>query len=176
METRERRIGGVVYRLTLFGTKQGTAMLVRLVKQLGPGAGSFILGVGRPQRAEGETAVAAALAQGVGEALHEVALRLNDAEIAAMLEEFARMTIVVKSADTELPLIDIYDEHFAGHYDQLLQWARWCLEVNFSSFFGASGGSSVLSKLWKMLSALPSPLTSTGPSTGSPAPSATPQA
>jgi hypothetical protein len=174
METRERRIGSVTYRVTLLGAKQGTAMLVRLTKLLGPGAGSFILGVGRSE-GEGEAALHSALALGVGEALHELARRLREDEVAALLEELAKQTVVVKSTELELVLADVYDEHFAGKYSELLQWARWALEVNFSGFFGASG-ASVLSKLWKVLSALPSPRTSTGPSTASPAASDTPQA
>jgi hypothetical protein len=174
METRERRIGGVTYRVTLLGAKQGTAMLVRLTRLLGPGAGSFILGVSRTQ-GEGEDVLASALALGVGEALHELARRLREDEVGALLADLATQTVVVKSAELELQLSDIYDEHFAGKYHELMQWARFSLEVNFTGFFGGKGGT-VLSKLWKLLSALPSPLTSTGPSTASPAASDTPQA
>jgi hypothetical protein len=171
IEYREKRIGPHLYRVTMLGAKAGRAMLVRLVKLGGPGVGSFAIGVGR-----NATSVDSALALGVGEALHDMASRLNESEVGAMMDEFALQTVVVQSADIELRLSDIFDDHFAGRYDLMLQWARFCMEVNFASFFGGSGSGGPLAKLWKALSALQSPPASTGTSTASPPANATPQA
>lgn len=172
IETREKKIGPHTYRVTQLGAKQGRSMLVRLVKICGPGLGSFVGGIGR-----GASSVDSALALGAGDAIHDLTTRLREDEIGALMDEFALQTVVVQSAEIELRLSDVFDDHFAGRYDAMLAWTRFCLEVNFASFFGASSApSGSLAKLWKMLSALPSPLTSTGTSGVSPAANATPQA
>lgn len=173
IEAREITIGGTTYRVTQLGTKKGQALLVRLVKLLGPGVGSFVGGMGRSSADEFDSA----LALGVGDALHDLAHRLDAAEVAGVLEEFAKITVILQSDDVQPLLWSVYDDHFAGRYDELLAWAKFCMEVNFSSFFAArSGGANPLSRLWKLLQSLPSRATSAGTSTGSQAAAATPQA
>jgi len=172
IETREKRIGAHNYRVTLLGAKQGRAMLVRLVRMGGPGLGSFVGGIGR-----NASSVDSALALGAGDAIHDLTTRLREDEIGGLMDEFALQTVLVQSAQIELRLSDVFDDHFAGRYDEMLAWVRFCLEVNFASFFGVSSGSAgALAKLWKMLSALQSQPTSTGTSGASPAVNATPQA
>lgn len=34
-----------------------------------------------------------------------------------------------------MKLTAVYDSQFAGHYECLVEWVRWGLEVNFGSFF-----------------------------------------
>ena len=174
IEALERRIGAHTYRVTHLPSKKGRSMLVRLVKMAGPGLGSFVGGVGRASGGASNTETALAL--GVGEALHDISARLDEHELAAVMDELALYTVVVQSAEVELRLSDIFDDHFAGRYDEMLAWARFCLEVNFRSFFAGSSGNGPLVRLWKVLSALQSPLTSTGTSTGSRPASGTPQA
>lgn len=167
IEFREKRIGSHVYRVTMLGSKAGLSMLVRLTKLAGPGLGSFVLGVGRSSEVD------SAIASGVGEALHDLAARLREDEVSSIVNEFALHTVVGLTAELQPRLSDIFDDHFAGRYDLLLQWVRFCMEVNFSSFTaGASGGGS-LGRLWKMLQALSSQPTSTGTSTESPPVNAT---
>jgi hypothetical protein len=171
-ETREIEISGVTYLVTQLPAKKGQALLVRLVKLLGPGVGSFVGGLGR-----GAEDTDSAIALGVGDAIHDLAARLNEAEVGGVLEEFAKRTTVVKSEDVHVVLSSIYDDHFAGAYDQLMVWARFCLEVNYRSFFaGQSGAEKPLNRLWKLLQALPSRHTSAGTSTASRPAAATPQA
>lgn len=173
IESRETTIGGTTYRVTQLGTKRGTSLLVRLVRLLGPGVGSLVGGLGRTD----VNSLDSALAVGVDDAMHDLAMRLDDKEVQLVLEEFAKLTAVVQSDEIELRLWDIYDDHFAGRYDEMLRWAKFCMEVNFSSFFAAQSGSDKpLVRLWKLLQALPSRSTSAGTSTVSPAASATPQA
>ena len=173
IEQREKRIGAHTYRVTQLGAKAGRNVLVRLVKLGGPGVGALVGGIGRGGK---EGTADSALALGVGDALHALSLRLREDEVGALMDEFALHTVVVKPADIELRLSDIFDDHFAGRYDEMLAWTRFCMEVNFSSFFVGSSASATLGKLWKMLSALPSPPTSTGTSGESPAASASAQA
>jgi hypothetical protein len=175
IETRERTIGEHTYRVTQLGTKRGSAMLVKLVKLLGPGCGSFIGGLGRaPSGNSGEWE--SALALGLGDALHDLATRLDEAQFAAVCDEFAKQTAVVLSAELEPRLSDIFDDHFAGKYDVMLRWLRFCMEINFSSFFGAGSTTSstnALMNLLKGLSASRFRPVSTGTSTESPRAGAT---
>lgn len=171
LESRERRIGSTTYRVTQLPAKLGRSMLVRFVRLVGPGAGSFVGGLGRAG------AFDAGIAQGIAEGLHDLCRRLNDDDVNAICDELAKYTVVVQSRDIELRLSDIFDDHFAGKYDQMLAWLRFCLEVNFASFFGASNGAGApFAKLVQILSAWQPPTASTGTSTGSQPASATPTA
>lgn len=171
IETRDITIGSTTYRVAQLPTRKGQALLVRIIKLLGPGVGSFVGGIGR---SGGE--LDAAMALGVGDALHDLAARLNELEVAGVLEEFAKNTYVLLSDDVQPLLNTIYDEHFAGRYDELMKWAKFCLEVNYRSFFVVPGDGKPLARLWKIIQQLPSLNLSTGPSTASPAATATPQA
>jgi len=171
IEAKERRIGPELYRVSQLGTKAGLSMLVRLTKIAGPGVGSFVHGLGRDA-----SGVDSAIAHGVGEALHDLAARLDEQEVQRIMNEFAERTVVVVSREVEVKLSDIFDDHFAGRYHLLLEWARFCMEVNFSSFFSAASGKGPLARLWKMVSAFQSQAPSPGTSTESPAASDTPQA
>lgn len=171
IEYREKRIGSHVYRVTQHGTKSGLRMLVRVTKIAGPGVGSFIGGLGRDA-----SGFDVAVANGAAEALHDLAARLNEAETVGIVEEFARQTVLVLADDLQPSLADVLDDHFAGHYDHLLQWLVFCLEVNFGSFFAAGSGDSSLRKLWTMAGRLRSQPTSSGTSTASQPAAATPTA
>jgi len=170
IESKEKRIGSVTYRVTQLPAKRGRAMLVRFVKLAGPGAGAFVGGLGRNHGGSFD----GSLALGIAEGLHDFSGRLNDDDLDAICEEFAKYTVVVKSREIELRLSDVFDDHFAGKYDEMLSWLRYCSEVNFASFFvGSSGAGTPLSKLVQMLSAWQPPTASTGTSTVSQRPAAT---
>ena len=173
IESKETRIGGVTYRVSQLPAKRGRSMLVRFVRLVGPGAGSFVGGLGRSK----DQSFDGGLALGIADGLHDLCLRLNDDDLSAISDEFARCTVVVKSREIELRLPDIFDEHFAARYDEMFAWLRFCCEVNFASFFAVSSSASgLLGRLTKVLSVLQPPPTSTGTSTASPAASATPTA
>jgi hypothetical protein len=163
IEAKERRIGATTYRITQLPTRRGRALLVRLVRLLGPGAGSFVGGLGR-----GRAGIDAALALGVADAVHDLCARLNDEDLAVICDEFATYTVVVVSRDIEQQLSKVFDDHFAGRYDELLQWLRACCEVNYASFFGGASGGDLLAKVMQALSRWQSPPMSTGTSTVSP--------
>jgi hypothetical protein len=164
IEARDRRIGEHTYRVTQFGAKQGRGLLVRLLKLAGPSLGATLSSLAQGKHTEVEAALAAGLSQGI----FELAERLNEAEVGAVLDDFAKQTVVVMG-DREPRLSDMFDAHFAGRYDEMLLWARFCLEVNYASFFGgSSGGPGLFGRIQNALSASPSPNASTGTSTASP--------
>lgn len=171
LEFREKRIGSTAYRVTQLPAKRGRSMLVRFVRLAGPSAGAFVGGLGRSK----DGTFDGGLALGIAEGVHELSLRMTDDDLTAICDEFAKYTVVIQSREVELRLEDVFDDHFAGRYDEMLAWLRFCLEVNFTSFFaGSSGVGAPLAKLSKILTQWQSPKGSTGTSTGSPRVNATP--
>jgi hypothetical protein len=170
----EKTIDGVTYRVTLLGAQAGQAMSVKLLKLMGPSLASFIDGT-IVSKSDGF----GSLALGAADALRELTKSLTPESLKELADELARNTTVRVSADLEPRLIDIYDDHFAGHYDRLLGWLRFALEVNFRSFFAGSAVAreQLMQQLTTWLSSLSkSPQPSTGSSTESPQAAATPQA
>lgn len=162
---RERVICGVKYQVTLLGAKQGRAMLVRLVKTLGPAVAAFLEGV---LNAKGGLDVSLAL--GSAEALRDFIDKLNDKDIADISDQLAHFTVVVLSPELQPQLDAVLDDHFAGNYQAYSQWLAFALEANFASFFGGSsvGANAMLAKLKIYIRSLSaSPTESTGTSTAS---------
>lgn len=171
---REKTIGEYRYQVTLLGAKAGRSMLVRLTKLLGPATASFIEGM---LHAKGD--LTASLAIGAGDAIREVTQRLTDADLTAISDELAKLTIVVLDDQRSTSLDKIYDDHFSGRYGDMGAWLAFALEANFASFFdGARSDSTPLAQRLQTLIALlsPSQNTSTGTSGGSSQVSASPQA
>lgn len=157
----ERVIGGTTFRVVVFGAKQGRSVLLRLLKMVGPSLGSFVGGLGRGAGKDADAAVAL----GIGEAMHELAARLAQSEVEGILDELAKHTVVVLPGDKEPRLSDVFDDLFAGRYQDMVAWAAFALEVNYAGFFGGSGPGGLLSRLMTLIpQASPSPSTSTGTS------------
>lgn len=169
IEAKERRIGATTYRITQLPAKRGRAMLVRFVRLFGPGAGAFVGGLGRARGG-----FDGAIGLGIGDALHDLCTRLSEEDLAAISDAFAEFTVVVVSRDVERRLADIFDDHFAGRYDEMLAWLRACCEVNFASFFAGSSLGTALPQLMELLSKYQPQAAATGTSTGSQPPSAMP--
>lgn len=163
---KEKVIGGHRYEVTLLGAKQGRAMLVRLMRSLGPATAGFIEGT---LHAKGDITVS--LASGASDAIRELSQRITEADFAAISDELARFTVVHLDAEHAPKLDAIFEEHFVGRYDVMLQWFAFGLEANFSSFFAgtASDKATLADRLKALIAFLPqSPTASTGTSTESP--------
>lgn len=169
IEAKERRIGATTYRITQLPTKRGRALLVRFVRLFGPGAGAFVGGLGRAR-----PGFDGAVGLGIADAMLDLCTRINDEDLGIICDEFAEFTVVIVNRDVERRLKDIFDDHFAGKYDELLAWLKACCEVNFSSFFGASSLGVGLPRLMELLSKYQPQPTSTGTSTESRAANAMP--
>jgi len=94
------------------------------------------------------------------------------------MDELAKATVVVLDAEREPQLDRIFDDHFAGRYDQMLQWFAFALEVNFRSYFlDWLSDRGLLDRVMRLIaSASQSPTASTGTSTASPPAATTAQA
>jgi hypothetical protein len=170
-ETREKTIGEFTYKVTLLGAKAGRTMSVRLLKILGPTVAAFVEGTVGAKSGDGDIS----LAVGASEMVREVVNRLSIDDVTVIQDEFAKQTTVVLDSEHEPRLTDIFDDHFAGHYDDLISWTRFALEVNFTSFFaGSVGPRGLIGRLMTLIASnSKSPPASTGTSTASPPASTT---
>jgi hypothetical protein len=57
-------------------------------------------------------------------------------------DSFAPVTYV-QLGDKEPVLSSIFDAHFVGLYDEMIEWIKFCLKANFPSFFQTSKSESV---------------------------------
>jgi hypothetical protein len=169
IETRDKVIAGVTYRVSQLPAKVGRNVLVRVVKQLGPGLAGALSGAGSASAGVDNLG---ALVMGASEAIGMLCARLSPEEFDAILDVFARHTTIALPNDVEPKLADKFDEHFAGRYDAMLQWAAFCMEVNFGSFFDASAGPNALWQRAQTFLQSLSPTASTGTSGASPVPNA----
>src|ERR1700753_1784819 len=175
-ETHERWIGEHIYRVTLLGAKEGERMAWKLAKLLAPSAAAaadgFASAPSKPNAAQGEEGVAEMIAMVIGASwgLTRLIDLVDPAELEAMQLLLAKYTEVELKPDQTPNLAKVFDDHFAGRYDVLMQWFAFALEVNFSSFFAVSASANVgaLAKriitLMASLSTRPPSTPSTGPS------------
>lgn len=124
IETKDKEIGEVVYRVKQFGAKRGRQVLFRVSQMLGPTLA---------QATEGDYAAAF-------KAFAETA-KLEDFEW--LCDTFADGTsVVLKTTNgNEVPqsLAKVYDEHFVGRYLEMLEWLVFAFEVNFGGFLEQMG-------------------------------------
>ena len=116
-------IDGITYSVTTVGAKKGSKVLARLFKVLGP-----ILAL------NGKVTEDNILQKG-GEALGEVLRDLREEDLDFFVDTFAGHTEVVLAADKRPQLSLILDDHFDGRYEELFAWLKFCVQLNFPSFF-----------------------------------------
>lgn len=162
----EFECGGVRYSCTMFGATKGQALMVKIVKVIGPAIARGVSGLDSDVE--------------LGPALDYFCQNVTPTLFAEIAKDFADKCMVYGKSpsgeETWLPLAPIYDDHFAGRYECLLEWLKGCFEVNYASFFGVlkkriSGGvekliKDMVEKRTGTMTESPSPLTSTSQSTG----------
>lgn len=131
-EVVETTIAGTVYKIEKLGAKKGKAIMMTLLRVVGPAL-------------EGENKIAK---------FCELA---TDAQLDNLCDTFAAVTRISPEAnpEVELALKDVFDKHFAGHYGTMILWLKACLDGNFGSFLGELGVDA--SDLMGMLSTLMKP-------------------
>ncbi len=125
MRTPQRRtIGSHTYEVIPLGATEGSAVLARVLKVAGPV-------VEKLAGAEGDNTGPAAFAA--------LATNVTPEDMLFFCNTFSRFTTV--DIGVKWPkLSDIFDEHFAGNYGELLQWLSFAVETNYASFFGGGLG------------------------------------
>lgn len=148
METRERQIGELTFKVTQFGARQGLAVLTRLMKLVGPG-------------------LQAATTGDDGQAIAKLITSLDPNEVLSLAEEFASKTMIRRIAQTaqgpkwvDAGKLDTqFDEVFADKYDELIEFLVFAVVVNFER--SLKRGKALGGRLTELAASL-SPSTSTG--------------
>lgn len=149
METRERQIGEVTFRVTQFGARQGLSVLTRLMRLLGPG-------------------LQAAASGDDGQAIASLLGSIEPGELVSLADDFASKTSLKRVAQTAAgpKLVDCgslatqFDDVFADRYDDLIEFLVFAIVVNFEK--SLKRGKEQLGPRLKELAASLSPTTSTG--------------
>ena len=123
-KTESKIIGGLEYKVSQLGAIKGRTAFLRLVKALGPVVGGLVDPKGAPRQSLD-------LADMFGK------LALTDADLTYFCDIFSEKTFVVKGS--QMPRLDnVFDDHFAGRYLDMVQWLAFCVQVNFADFFGGA--------------------------------------
>lgn len=133
LETREKQIGGVTYKVTQLSCTEGERVFLRVLDISGEPVAAFLRGIADGSKAPELVGMASAF-----EVISK-RLRAREEDYFYVRNKLAASTsVVVGSNEPKLP--DILEHHFAGKYEQLAQWLAFALEVNYSGFFGGSNG------------------------------------
>lgn len=144
-----RRIGPYEYKVTQMGAIKGRAVSLRLIKCFLP----FFTEVmqGEPVKGKSKKKIVEEAKEGkidlknlewLGSALSK--LELNEDDLTYLCDAFSPLTFVMLPDGRNPRLDHIFDEHFAGHYVDLVKWLIFCVQVNFADFTDAalSAGSA----------------------------------
>lgn len=125
-EVQSRVIQGVRYEVLPLPAGRGVRVMAQLAKVIGPGIG--------------EAASLAEAAANIGRTIGAFTERLDPDVVETLCREFAATTTVTAGQSrTSLGAGIAFDEHFAGQYDALLEWLRFCMEVNFGPLWQRLG-------------------------------------
>jgi hypothetical protein len=125
---KSKAIGNHTYEVTQLGAIEGRRVFARLAQLMGGMVGSIAAG-GKADVVKGFQAFAESMTPEVMD---------------FFCDTFSKVTQVHVGGGKVLFLKDIFDDHFADNYGDMVEWLTFCLEVNFASFLGGAGGLSAL--------------------------------
>lgn len=76
----------------------------------------------------------------VGGRLEDLLKNIDEKLVLDLCDAFAKTTEAVVGPNQQVLLSDKWDDHFAGNYEELLEWLGVCMKVNFETFFHALPG------------------------------------
>lgn len=123
-----KRIGSNGYEVTQLGAIEGRRVFARLAQLMGGMVGALAAG-GKADPVQAFQSFAEAMTPEVMD---------------FFCDTFTKFTQVHRQDGKVLFLKDIFDDHFADNYSEMVEWLVFCLEVNFASFLGGVGGLSAL--------------------------------
>ncbi len=145
MKTQDKQIGSYTYRVTQLGARKGQAVLLALARSaLLPAAAGALGGLdakalaslrGPDGRVNLATANVVVFAPALARVARELAERLDAPTFEFITTSFADATEVIGATGDAVKLSALYDQHFAGRYEDLAAWLYFSAEVNFG-FFG----------------------------------------
>lgn len=123
-----KQIGGHGYEVTQLGAIEGRRVFARLAQVMGGMVGALAAG-GKPNPVD---------------AFRSFAESMTPEVMDFFCDTFSKVTQVHRPDGKVLFLKDVFDDHFADNYGELVEWLAFCLEVNFASFLGGTGGLGAL--------------------------------
>lgn len=139
LKTERKMIGEYEYAVTQLDAVKGSRVFTRLTKILAPaivGLSSASTQIKGTKPADVDDVTGSKMF----EALGKLAENLTEADVDFFRECFAASTDVMitdeQTGKQRSPkLSTIFGLHFAGKYDEMIEWLVFCFEVNFGSFF-----------------------------------------
>lgn len=119
-----KKIGNHTYEVTQLGAVEGRRVLAKLGQLMGGVVGSLAAG-GKADPVK---------------AFQSFTEALSPESMDYFCDTFTKFTQVHRADGKVLFLKDVFDDHFADNYAEMVEWLVFCLEVNFASFFGGLGG------------------------------------
>lgn len=113
-QTKSKVICDTEYEVTQLGAIKGTKVFTRVLRLMGP----------------------AFLDKSPGKFFDS----LKEEDVEYLCQTFSPLTLVKGQGQLD----GIFDVHFAGRYDALVQWLVFCLQVNFGSFLEGKGLGAAL--------------------------------
>ncbi len=123
-----KQIGKHTYEVTQLGAIEGRRVFARLAQLMGGMVGALAAG-GKPNPVDAFRSLAEAMTPEIMD---------------FFCDTFTKVTQVHIAGGKVLFLKDVFDDHFADNYGEMIEWLTFCLEVNFASFLGGAGGLSAL--------------------------------
>jgi hypothetical protein len=137
LKIESKTIGGHEYKVRQLVATKGRLVLLTLARIIGPAAA---LAAGAKETGKEEA---------FAKVIEALLANLTPEDFTSLCNTFAESTDVVISDEKgrrEPKLSNVFDLHFAGNYQEMIDWLVFCVEVNFASFFDGlkakSGGTS----------------------------------
>lgn len=131
VQTEERAIGGVIYRVTPLPAGKALVLSRRLAALIVPTLGDLAQFAARPSGSPVTAGDLVALVK----VLDLIVDSMDDAAVVYLYETFAPTTQAVVG-EKKFALEKSFDVHFQGRLVECLEWLRFCLEVNFRPLVG----------------------------------------
>lgn len=126
-----KTIGEHTYEVTQLDAVRGRSVFLRFAKLIAPGAGDVVENTGE----ETNTRIVKALAK--------IVQNVSEEDLNVFCDVFSQSTCLQVTGDDgrmRAPkLKETFNLHFAGNYDEMIQWLYFCFEVNFGNFFAKAG-------------------------------------
>jgi hypothetical protein len=118
-----KTIGEHEYAVTQLDAVKGRRVATRIAKILAP-----VVGAGSAETGD------------MAKALQALVAGMTEEDVDSLCDVFAASTDVQIPGEKRSPKLSaIFALHFAGRYDEMVEWLLFCIEVNFSSFFARAG-------------------------------------
>ena len=119
-EAQERTIGSTQFKVFPLGARQGCQVMTRLTRLIGGALKGNTLDIKSVD---------------VGSMISGALEAMQDSDLEFLCTTFAAKTTFSVDGTAWPLLTSQFETYFSANYGELFEWLKFCLEVNFSSFF-----------------------------------------